>query len=73
MTCLLLRRSLRFGPGREGKEITFRRRDAQGLAFSAVIPARVLQPEIEQRGNQNWRTSAVRTGSGDPWPDSVGG
>ncbi|MEY3930946.1 MAG: hypothetical protein RLZZ516_2656 [Cyanobacteriota bacterium] len=43
------------GPGREGKEITFGRRDARGLTFSAVIPARVLQPGISTRGEQSWR------------------
>jgi hypothetical protein len=32
------------GPGREGKEITSGRRDARGLTFSVVIPARVMQP-----------------------------
>ena len=47
MTCL--------GPGREGKEITSGRRDAQGLTFSVVIPARVLQPGVSTRGKQNWR------------------
>ena len=41
------------GPGREGREITSGRRDARGLTFSAVIPARVLQPEVSTRGNQN--------------------
>jgi hypothetical protein len=30
-------------------------RDAQGLTFSAVIPARVMQPGFLTRGNQNWR------------------
>ena len=86
------------GPGRKGMEITSGRRDARGLTFSAVIPARVMQPEVSTRGKQKWRialcgygmtlaprhrvhccvshrwcTSAVRTGSGDPWPDSLGG
>ena len=86
------------GPGREGMGITSLGRDAQGLTFSAVIPARVMQPGESTRGKQNWRialcgygmtlaprhrvhlcvshrwrTSAVRTGSGDPWPDSGGG
>jgi len=55
MTCLLLRRSLRLGPGRKGKEITSGRRDARGLTFSVVIPARVMQPEVSTRGKQNWR------------------
>ena len=55
IACLLLRRSLRLGPGREGKEITSGRRDAQGLTFSVVIPARVLQPGVSTRGKQNWR------------------
>ena len=40
IACLLLRRSLRLGPGRQGKEITSGRRDARGLTFSVVIPAR---------------------------------
>ena len=86
------------GPGREGMGITSLGRDARGLTFSAVIPARVQQPGVSTRGKQNWRialcgygmtlaprhrvhccvshrwrTSAVHTGSGDPWPDSVGG
>jgi hypothetical protein len=86
------------GPGREGMEITSGRRDARGLTFSVVIPARVLQPGVSTRGKQNWRialcgygmtlalriaftcfvshrwcTSAVCTGSGTPWPDSVEG
>ena len=90
MTCL--------GPDREGLEITSGRSDAQGLTFSAVIPARARQPEGSTGVDQKWlmalcgygmafaprhrghlcgshqgRTSAVRTGSGDPWPDSVGG
>jgi hypothetical protein len=47
MTCL--------GPGREGMGITSLGRDAQGLTFSAVIPARVMQPEVSTRGKQNWR------------------
>ena len=47
MTCL--------GPGREGKEITSGRRDAQGLTFSVVISTRVLLPGVSTRGNQNWR------------------
>jgi hypothetical protein len=38
MTCL--------GPGRKGMEITSGRRDARGLSFSVVIPARVMQPKI---------------------------
>jgi hypothetical protein len=42
------------GPDREGKEITSGRRDAQGLTFSVVIPARVLQPEGSTSGNQKW-------------------
>jgi hypothetical protein len=46
MTCL--------GPGREGKEITSGRRDAQGLTFSVVIPVRDLQPGVSTRGKQNW-------------------
>ena len=54
MTCLLLRRSLRLGPGREGKEITSGRRDAQGLAFSAVIPGRTL---VEGEGRVGSRAS----------------
>ena len=74
------------------------RRDARGLTFSVVIPARVMQPKTSERGKQSWRlalccygmtlalhhrvqrcvshrlrNSAVRPGSGDPWPDSVGG
>ncbi len=47
MTCL--------GPGREGMGITSLGRDAQGLTFSVVIPARVLQPEVSTRGKLNWR------------------
>jgi hypothetical protein len=72
------------------------RRDARGLTFSVVIPARVMQPKTSERGKQSWRlalccygmtlalhhrvqrcvshrlrNSAVRPGSGDPWPDSV--
>jgi hypothetical protein len=47
MTCL--------GPGRKGMEITFGRRDARGLTFSVVIPARVLQPGISTRRKQKWR------------------
>ena len=47
MTCL--------GPGREGMGITSLGRDARGLTFSAVIPARVMQPEVSTRGKQNWR------------------
>jgi hypothetical protein len=31
-------------PGRQGVEITSGRRDARGLTFSVVIPARVMQP-----------------------------
>jgi hypothetical protein len=42
------------GPGRKGLEITSGRRDARGLTFSVVIPARVMQPKIEERGNQKW-------------------
>ena len=43
------------GPGRKGMEITFGRRDAQGLTFSVVISARVMQPGVSTRGKQNWR------------------
>jgi hypothetical protein len=43
------------GPGRKGMEITSGRRDAQGLTFSVVIPARVMQPGVSTRGKQNWR------------------
>ena len=46
MTCL--------GPGREGMGITSLGRDAQGLTFSVVIPARVMQPGGSTRGKQNW-------------------
>jgi hypothetical protein len=55
MTCLLLRRSLRLGPGRSGMGITSLGRDAQGLTFSVVIPARVMQPKSSERGKQSWR------------------
>jgi hypothetical protein len=55
IACLLLRRSLRLGPGRYGMEITSLGRDARGLTFSVVIPARVMQPEVSTRGKQNWR------------------
>jgi hypothetical protein len=86
------------GPGREGREITSGRRDARGLTFSVVIPARALQPGVSTGRKLNWRialcgygmtlalriaftccvshrwrTSAVCTGSGTPWPDSLGG
>ena len=47
MTCL--------GPRRKGREITPGRRGARGLTCSVVIPARVMQPKIEERGNQKWR------------------
>jgi hypothetical protein len=43
------------GPGREGREITSGRRDARGLTFSVVIPARAMQPGGSTRGKQNWR------------------
>jgi len=43
------------GAGREGMGITSLGRDARGLTFSAVIPARVMQPEVSTRGKQNWR------------------
>jgi len=36
-------------------EITSGRRDARGLTFSVVIPARVMQPGISTRRKQNWR------------------
>ncbi len=62
MTCLLLRRSLRLGPGREGREITSGRRDAQGLTFSVVIPTRVMQPGVSTRGKLNWRISLCSYG-----------
>ena len=42
------------GPGRQGQGITSGRRDARGLTFSVVIPARVLQPGVSTRGKQNW-------------------
>jgi hypothetical protein len=35
--------------------ITSGRRDARGLTFAVVIPARVLQPGVQERGNQTWR------------------
>ncbi len=54
MTCL--------GPGRKGKEITSGRRDAQGLTFSVVIPARVLQPGVSTCGIQNWRIALCGDG-----------
>jgi hypothetical protein len=41
-------------PDRSEKGITSLGRDAQSLTFSVVIPARVMQPKIEERGNQNW-------------------
>ena len=62
MTCLLLRRSLRLGPGREGKEITSGRRDARGLTFSVVIPARVMQPGVSTRRKQNWHIALCNYG-----------
>ena len=40
--------------GRNGDHVAGRR-DAQGLTFSVVIPARVMQPEVSTRGKQNWR------------------
>ena len=43
------------GPGRKGMGITSLGRDARGLTFSAVIPARVMQPEVSTRGKQKWR------------------
>jgi hypothetical protein len=43
------------GPGREGMEITSGRRDAQGLTFSVVIQARVMQPGGSTHGEQKWR------------------
>ncbi len=54
MTCL--------GPGREGKEITFRRRDARGLTFSTVTPTWVMQPRVEERGKQNWHIALCSYG-----------
>jgi hypothetical protein len=54
MTCL--------GPGREGMGITSQGRDARGLTFSAVIPARVMQPEVSTRGKQNWRIALCNYG-----------
>ena len=38
----------------ERKEITSGRRDARGLTFSVVIPARVMQPGISAGGTQMW-------------------
>lgn len=86
------------GAWQERKGITSGRSDAQGLTFSAVIPARVMQPGNLHAGIRcgvwlsaatGWRSgcatkvtfvaspvgrsSAFRTGSGDPWPDSCGG
>jgi hypothetical protein len=43
------------GPGREGREITSGRRDAQGLTFSVVIQTRVMQPEDSTHGKLKWR------------------
>ncbi len=40
--------------GRKGKEITYGRRDARDLTYSAVIPTRVMQPGVSTRGKQNW-------------------
>jgi hypothetical protein len=48
-------RIARLGPDREGMGITSPGRDARGLTFSAVIPARVMQPGDSTRGKQNWR------------------
>ena len=36
-------------------EITFGRRNAQGLTFSVVIQTRVMQPGGSTRGEQKWR------------------
>ena len=43
------------GPGRKGMGITSLGRDARGLTFSVVIPARVMQPRIKELGKQSWR------------------
>jgi hypothetical protein len=50
------------GPGREGRGITSGRRDARGLTFSAVIPARVLQPEVSTRRKQSWHIALCAYG-----------
>ncbi len=50
------------GPGRKGMEITSGRRDARSLTFSVVIPARAMQPKIEERGNQKWRMALCPCG-----------
>jgi hypothetical protein len=36
-------------------EITFGRRDAQGLTFSVVIQTWVMQPGDEMSGRHTWR------------------
>ena len=82
------------GAWQERNGITSLGRDAQGLTFSVVIPARAIQPGVSTRGKQKWcialcgygmtlaprhrvhccvwhrwRTSPMRTGSDDLWPD----
>ena len=42
-------------PDRRGMGITSLGRDARGLTFSVVIPARVMQPGVSTRRKQNWR------------------
>jgi len=42
-------------PDRKGMGITSLGRDARGFTFSAVIPARVMQPGVSTCGKQNWR------------------
>jgi hypothetical protein len=43
-------------------EITSGRRDARGLTFSVVIPARVLQPGGSTCRNQMWRMALCSYG-----------
>ena len=43
------------GPVRKGMGITSLGRDARGLTFSVVIPARVMQLGVSTGGKQNWR------------------
>jgi hypothetical protein len=95
MTCPLLRRSLRLGPGRirNGDHVSGKR--CSGLDLPGCDPG----SGYAARGINTWgtelayrsllirddvraappsslepitRTSTVRTGSGDPWPDSLG-
>lgn len=49
-------------PDRRGMGITSLGRDARGLTFSAVIPARVMQPGVSTRGKQSWRIALCSYG-----------